>query len=107
MKASTQASHPDGQNLFRSVKAAVPVPEAARRLGIEPDPGGMARCPFHPDKRPSLRLYPEHFYCFGCHAHGDVVDLTARICNLRPIHAAKLLAEYYRVEDPHPSFFPD
>lgn len=104
------ASHvgaPGKENLFRAVKAAVPVPEAARDLGLRPNAAGMLRCPFHPDKNPSLRLYPDHFYCFGCHTHGDVVDLAARIWNLRPIEAAKLLSREYRVADPHPDFFPD
>ena len=92
------------QNLFQAVKAAVPLPEAARRFGLEPNRGGFVRCPFHEDHTPSLRLYEDHYYCFGCHAHGDVVDLYARMGRLRPIEAARILAEVYRVEDPAPAF---
>lgn len=35
-------------------------------------------CPFHPDKSPSLVLYPDHTYhCYGCGQHGDVIDYIA------------------------------
>jgi Mesyanzhinovviridae DNA polymerase len=35
---------------------------------------GNIRCPFHADSTPSLHIYPDHFHCFGCDAHGDSVD---------------------------------
>jgi DNA primase len=43
--------------------------------------GFIAACPFHEDRRPSLRFYPEsaRFQCFGCGAHGDVVAFLQRI----------------------------
>lgn len=38
----------------------------------------LAVCPFHPDKSPSLVLYRDQSYhCFGCGAHGDVIDFIA------------------------------
>ncbi len=79
--------------LFERVKAAVSVPEAALRYGLPYGRGSMARCPFHPDRTPSLRLYDDHYYCFGCHAHGDVISLTAALLGLTPVQAARRLAE--------------
>ena len=38
----------------------------------------MACCPFHSDKSPSMKL-DERYYCFGCGATGDAVDLTAKL----------------------------
>jgi hypothetical protein len=35
---------------------------------------GKICCPFHADSTPSLHVYPDHFHCFGCGAHGDHVD---------------------------------
>ena len=35
---------------------------------------GNIHCPFHADSTPSLHIYPDHFHCFGCSAHGDHVD---------------------------------
>ena len=42
--------------------------------GIEVNRSGMACCPFHDDKNPSMKLNEEYFYCFGCGATGDVID---------------------------------
>lgn len=27
---------------------------------------GLVRCPFHDDTHPSLAIYPDHVFCFGC-----------------------------------------
>jgi DNA primase len=39
-----------------------------------------ARCPFHDDKRPSLVIdeRDDHFHCYGCRAHGDVISWVMR-----------------------------
>ena len=39
-----------------------------------------AHCPFHDDKTPSFVIYKEEntFHCFGCGAHGDVMDFVMR-----------------------------
>jgi hypothetical protein len=31
-------------------------------------------CPFHEEKTPSCKIYPDHFYCFGCNKGGSVID---------------------------------
>ena len=82
-----------GANVFEMVKQSVTVREAAERYGIEVKRGGMACCPFHDDKNPSMKLNEEYFYCFGCGATGDVIDLTARLYNLSPKKAAGKLAQ--------------
>ena len=61
--------------------------------GIEVNRSGMACCPFHDDKNPSMKLNEEYFYCFGCGATGDVIGLTARLYNLSPKEAAEKLAQ--------------
>jgi hypothetical protein len=38
----------------------------------------VALCPFHGEKTPSFYVYPDHFHCFGCGAHGDVFDWLIR-----------------------------
>ena len=44
-------------DLFREVRERVPVLDATRRYGFEPDRQGKIRCPFHDDSHPSLQLY--------------------------------------------------
>jgi CHC2 zinc finger len=34
----------------------------------------VALCPFHAENTPSFRVYPDHYYCFGCGAHGDAIN---------------------------------
>ena len=81
------------QNTFEAVKQSVTVREATQMYGIEVNRSGMACCPFHDDKNPSMKLNEEYFYCFGCGATGDVIDFTARLYNLSPKEAAEKLAQ--------------
>ena len=78
-------------NIFEEVKAAVPVPVAAEHYGLE-HRNGMCRCIFHDDRTPSMKLYPENYYCFGCGAHGDVVALVAELFGLKQYDAAQKIA---------------
>ena len=87
-------------NIFDAVKEAVPVPLAAERYGLKANRAGMVCCPFHDDHTPSLKLNEDYFYCFGCHAGGDVVSLTARLFDLRPYEAASKLAVDFGVDVP-------
>ena len=82
-----------GESVFEVVKQSVAVREAAEMYGIAVGRGGMACCPFHDDRHPSLKLNEDYFYCFGCGATGDVTDFTARLYDLSPKEAAEKLAQ--------------
>ena len=81
------------ESVFETVKQSITVREAAQMYGIEVNRSGMACCPFHDDKNPSMKLNEEYFYCFGCGATGDVIDFIARLYNLSPKEAAEKLAQ--------------
>ena len=81
-----------GENLFEVVKQSVTVREAAEMYGIAVGRGGMACCPFHDDRHPSMKV-DARFHCFGCGADGDVIDFTARLYDLSPKEAAEKLAQ--------------
>lgn len=85
-------------SVFEAVKAAVPMRAAAERFGLEVNYAGMVRCPFHDDHTPSMKLYDDHFYCFGCGRHGDVVDLTAELFCIPPYDAACKLADDFGMD---------
>ena len=87
-------------NLFETVKASVSTRQAAKAYGLEVDAHGMALCPFHHDHRPSL-LLDQRYYCFGCHATGDVIDFTARLFGISQKSAALKLAQDFGI-DPRP-----
>ena len=85
-------------SIFEAVKAAVPMRAAAERYGLEVNFGDMAHCPFHEDRTPSMKLYEDHFYCFGCGKHGDVIDLVAALFAIPPYNAACKLADDFGVD---------
>lgn len=35
-----------------------------------------ACCPFHGEKTPSFYIYEDHFHCYGCGVHGDVISFV-------------------------------
>jgi hypothetical protein len=54
-----------------------------------------AKCPFHEEKTPSFYLYPETntYHCFGCQAHGDVINLIMHLYGLSFKEAIRMLGE--------------
>lgn len=80
-------------NVFSEIKSGLSMQEVARFYGLEMNRAGMACCPFHDDKTPSLKVYEDHFYCFGCGATGDCTGFVANLFGLRQIDAAKKISE--------------
>jgi hypothetical protein len=89
-------------DLFTQIKMAVSVKEAAEYYGLEVNRGNMVCCPFHADRTPSMKLNEDYFYCFGCGAHGDVIDLVAKLFNLSSYDAAKKLAYDFGIDPDKP-----
>ena len=90
-------------DLFTQIKMAVSVKEAAEYYGLEVNRGNMVCCPFHNDRTPSMKLNEDYFYCFGCGASGDVIDLAARLFGLSGYDAAKKLAADFGIAGQKPS----
>ena len=80
------------ENVFEAVKLSVSTREAAELYGIKVRRNGMACCPFHDDKNPSMKV-DQRFHCFGCGEDGDVIDFTAKLFDLSPKEAAEKLAQ--------------
>ncbi len=90
--------------LFEAVRQGVNNREAAEHYGITVSRTAMAHCPFHPDKHPSLYVADDHFYCFDCGAHGDVIDFTAKLFGITDRRAArKLTVDFGLKPNPPPS----
>lgn len=58
------------------------------------------RCPFHNEKTPSFFVSPDRgsYYCFGCHAKGDIFTFVQEFEGLDFIGSLKVLAEKAGVE---------
>ena len=78
--------------IYESIKAAISVKQAAEHYGLKVSRSGMACCLFHHDRHPSLKLNEDYFFCFGCGAKGDVIDLVTRLFGLSSYEAAQKLA---------------
>ena len=79
-------------NVFEAVKTSINTREAAERYGVEVNRHGKALCPFHNDRHPSLFVDDDHYHCFACGEHGDVIDFTAKLFGLKLYEAAQKLA---------------
>ena len=79
-------------NVFEAVKQSVTTRQAAEHYGIHVGRNGMACCPFHHDKTPSMKL-DRRYHCFGCGADGDVIDFAAALYGLGKKEAAVQLAQ--------------
>ena len=86
---------------YETIKAAISVKQAADHYGLKVSRYGMACCPFHNDRHPSLKLNEDYFFCFGCGAKGDVIDLVAKLFDLSIYEAAQKLAVDFGL-DPKP-----
>ena len=70
--------------------------EAALVYGISVGRNGMACCPFHDDRHPSMKV-DRRFHCCACQADGDVIDFTSRLFGLSSKEAALKLAEDFSI----------
>ena len=84
--------------IFEIVKENVNLREAAELYGIDVNRYGKALCPFHNDRNPSLYVADDHFYCFACGAHGDVIDFAANFFALPLYEAAQRLAADFGID---------
>ena len=89
-------------NLFEVAKASINTREAAQAYGIDVNHHGMALCPFHNDHHPSLYLSDDHYHRFTCGERRDVIDLTAKLFDLRLYDAAQKLASDFHLEPDKP-----
>lgn len=87
--------------VFETIKAAVPLWQAAEHYGLTVSRNGMTCCPFHKDRHPSMKLNEDYFFCFGCGATGDVIDFTARLFGLSPYAAAQKLGNDFGINAEH------
>ncbi|MFT4301434.1 MAG: DNA primase [Desulfovibrio sp.] len=74
------------KDAIRAIKERMNIVDVVRRF-VElrrNGPRWVAPCPFHQETKPSFSVNEEQglFYCFGCHASGDIFDFYSRINGL-------------------------
>ena len=88
--------------LAQEVKAHVTPLQAGIALGLNPDRNGRCKCPVHNGKDRNCKLTikgdgNEYFYCFVCHASGDVIELVEAALGVPFIDAVKWLNETFQI----------
>jgi len=65
---------------IHEIKSRLSIETVLNHYHLRPDKHHLLKCPFHDDKDPSLKIYPETntFNCFGCGATGDVIEFIER-----------------------------
>ena len=85
-------------NTIEAIKQAVSISDFCESNGIHINHRGFACCAVHSEKTPSMMIKDGHFHCFGCGAHGDVIDLACAVWNCDKAQAMKELCRIYGVE---------
>jgi len=91
-------------SLFAFIKQQVPIVQEVGRYVRLRSAGSYLKgsCIFHKETDASFTVSPDKgiFYCFGCHATGDVISFIARAENIGPLEAAKHLIETHGLKVP-------
>ncbi|SMC08191.1 protein of unknown function [Sulfobacillus thermosulfidooxidans DSM 9293] len=89
-RALAQAAKASG-DLIREVSQTVRLKRIGRAYN------GL--CPLHPDKNPSLWVYPDgHWHCYGCppgHNHGSILDWRMAVYHETLTEAAQAILHHY------------
>lgn len=64
--------------IFQEIKDHLTARQVAEHYGLKVGRNGMACCPFHNDRTPSMKI-DKGYYCFGCQAHGDAIGYVAQL----------------------------
>lgn len=83
-------------DIAERIREAVRLDEAVRHYGFTPNRAGFICCPFHHEKTPSLKIFPDnHWHCFGCGKGGSVIDFVMELFGLRfPDAVVRLNADF-------------
>ena len=79
-------------NIFSEVKEHLTARQAAEYYGLQVKRNGLACCPFHDDRHPSMKI-DKNYHCFACGVGGDVIDYVSRRYGLSQFDAALKLIE--------------
>ena len=82
------------------VRQSVTMRQVAEAYGLRIYRGNMVCCPFHgTDKHPSMKLYDgsRGYYCFTCHAGGDVISFVMKQEGIAFDEAVRRIAQMFHI----------
>lgn len=88
-------------DVFDETRRLVNARKVAELNGLHPNRSGFICCPFHREKTPSLKFFPDGGWkCFGCGKGGSSIDFVAALYDLTPLEAVRRLNEDFRLALP-------
>lgn len=67
--------------ISEEIKRNLPMPELMAQYGVKIGRNGMCSCPWHTDKRPSMKVYKDGAKCFSCNWSGDIFSFVMQAEN--------------------------
>ena len=83
-------------SIFSEIKEQITARAVAEGYGLNVRNHGLACCPFHDDKHPSMKI-DRNYHCFACGVGGDAIDYVSRMFGLSQYEAALKIAEDFRL----------
>lgn len=82
-----------------NIRQSVTMKQLATAYGYKINRGGMIRCPFHDDKKPSMKIYDgdRGYYCFVCHEGGSIFNFVMEHDNLEFEPAVRHIADMFGI----------
>jgi len=84
-------------DIFQSVKELSFTEILFSIYGEQPNRGGKVICSFHDDHNPSFQVNPDYGYCYACGWRGDIITYVSERESIRPIEAARLIAQKFNL----------
>lgn len=84
-------------SVYDVVRENVTARQVAGHYGVCVNRNGMACCPFHDDKHPSMKV-DKRYYCFGCGEKGDAIDFVSKYFGLSSRDAAIKIADDFGLD---------
>lgn len=89
-------------NVFDEIMERVSLERVFEFYGFPVDNRGFAKCPFHDDSHPSMKVggnnKPKYSKCFVCHWYGNSLNFVSKLYNISILDAAKKLNADFRLD---------
>src|SRR5580692_6229168 len=87
------------------IKMRLPISQVLQHYGLKPDKNDRLHCPFHPDKTPSLQIYPKTntYCCFSSHCTAGTGDQIQFIQLMEKCNKHEALVRATALIGTHPS----
>ena len=82
------------------IKDAVPMRNAVERYTGQQIVLNRICCPIHHGKDRNMRIYPRSYYCWVCHASGDVIQFVQSVLGVSFQDAMQRLNEDFKLDLP-------